>query len=220
MKEASQQTTSGTWQAEELLEQINEETKLGDLRKFAKEIKKDHDLALTLWASGRLLPRLLAILIMDKKQLSAADIDSLTLDIETHKDSDRQQLMDWLLANQLTKDKQKIALIESWADSPFALQRRTYWYYQGRLRWTGKTPPDNTEALLTAIEEQIGEEVPEVQWAMNFTAGWIGVFDERYRQRCVAIGEQTGLYKNQKVAKGCTPNYLPEFIRIESEKRA
>ena len=220
MKEASQQTTSGTWQAEELLEQINEETKLGDLRKFAKEIKKDHDLALTLWASGSLLPRLLAILIMDKKQLSAADIDSLTLDIETHKDSDRQQLMDWLLANQLTKDKQKIALIESWADSPFALQRRTYWYYQGRLRWTGKTPPDNTEALLTAIEEQIGEEVPEVQWAMNFTAGWIGVFDERYRQRCVAIGEQTGLYKNQKVAKGCTPNYLPEFIRIESEKRA
>lgn len=220
MKEASQQTTSGTWQAEELLEQINEETKLGDLRKFAKEIKKDHDLALTLWASGSLLPRLLAILIMDKKQLSAADIDSLTLDIETHKDSDRQQLMDWLLANQLTKDKQKIALMESWADSPFALQRRTYWYYQGRLRWTGKTPPDNTEALLTAIEEQIGEEVPEVQWAMNFTAGWIGVFDERYRQRCVAIGEQTGLYKNQKVAKGCTPNYLPEFIRIESEKRA
>ena len=220
MKEASQQTTSGTWQAEELLEQINEETKLGDLRKFAKEIKKDHDLALTLWASGSLLPRLLAILIMDKKQLSAADIDSLILDIETHKDSDRQQLMDWLLANQLTKDKQKIALIESWADSPFALQRRTYWYYQGRLRWTGKTPPDNTEALLTAIEEQIGEEVPEVQWAMNFTAGWIGVFDERYRQRCVAIGEQTGLYKNQKVAKGCTPNYLPEFIRIESEKRA
>lgn len=220
MKEASQQTTSGTWQAEELLEQINEETKLGDLRKFAKEIKKDHDLALTLWASGSLLPRLLAILIMDKKQLSAADIDSLTLDIETHKDSDRQQLMDWLLANQLTKDKQKIALIESWADSPFALQRRTYWYYQGRLRWTGKTPPDNTEALLTAIEDKIGEEVPEVQWAMNFTAGWIGVFDERYRQRCVAIGEQTGLYKNQKVAKGCTPNYLPEFIRIESEKRA
>ena len=128
--------------------------------------------------------------------------------------------MDWLLANQLTKDKQKIALIESWADSPFALQRRTYWYYQGRLRWTGKTPPDNTEALLTAIEDKIGEEVPEVQWAMNFTAGWIGVFDERYRQRCVAIGEQTGLYKNQKVAKGCTPNYLPEFIRIESEKRA
>ena len=220
MKEASQQTTSGTWQAEELLEQINEETKLGDLRKFAKEIKKDHDLALTLWASGSLLPRLLAILIMDKKQLSAADIDSLTLDIETHKDSDRQQLMDWLLANQLTKDKQKIALIESWADSPFALQRRTYWYYQGRLRWTGKTPPDNTEALLTVIEDKIGEEVPEVQWAMNFTAGWIGVFDERYRQRCVAIGEQTGLYKNQKVAKGCTPNYLPEFIRIESEKRA
>lgn len=127
--------------------------------------------------------------------------------------------MDWLFANQLTKDKQKIALIESWANSPFALQRRTFWYYQGRLRWTGKTPPENTEDLLSLIEATITQEQAEVQWAMNFTAGWIGVFDEQYRDRCIELGKRTGLYKDEKVSKGCTPNYLPDFIRIEYNKR-
>ncbi|RYE49661.1 MAG: hypothetical protein EOP48_20745 [Sphingobacteriales bacterium] len=54
---------------------------------------------------------------------------------------------------------------------------------------------------------------------VNFTAGWIGVYDKQYRKRCIAIGENTGLYKDKMVSKGCTPEYLPEFIRIESEKR-
>lgn len=54
---------------------------------------------------------------------------------------------------------------------------------------------------------------------MNFTAGWIGVYNKELRQRCVDIGERIGLYKGDMVSKGCTPNYLPEFIAIESKKR-
>ncbi|MCH5715522.1 hypothetical protein [Niabella hibiscisoli] len=34
-----------------ILKQIDSRTKLGDLRKMAKEIKKDHSLAMELWAS-------------------------------------------------------------------------------------------------------------------------------------------------------------------------
>ena len=79
---------------------------------------------------------------------------------------------------------------------------------------------DDTEALLEDIEERIMDEEPEVQWAMNFTAGWIGVYDETLRDRCVSLGEETELYKGDFVSKGCTPNYLPEFIRIETDKRA
>ena len=54
---------------------------------------------------------------------------------------------------------------------------------------------------------------------MNFTAGWIGVFDQDYRSQCINIGEKTGLYKDEVVHKGCTPNYLPKFIEIEAVKR-
>ena len=205
--------------AEKILGQINSKTLLGDLRKMAKEIKKDHDLAMELWSSGKFLPRQLAILIMDNKLLSQDLINKLDKDMQEHPLGERNQLMDWLMANQLAKDKKTIVLMESWEKSPSPLQRRIFWYYQARLRWMGQTPPSNTEELLSAIEKRIGSEEPEVQWAMNFTAGWIGVFDKKYRARCVEVGKKTGLYKDQMVSKGCTPDYLPEFIAIESNKR-
>lgn len=205
--------------AEDILLQIESNTMLGNLRKIAKEIKKDHELAMELWSTAAFLPRQLAILIMDKNLLTEDGINKLVEEMQTHNYNERNNLMDWLFANQLTKDKKKIALIESWENSPFALQRRTYWYHQGRLRWTGKTPPNNTEELVTAIEASLTEEEPEVQWAMNFTAGWIGVYDEQYRARLIELGERTGLYKDEFVSKGCTPSYLPEFITMEYNKR-
>ncbi len=205
--------------AQNILAQINSKTKLGDLRKIAKEIKKDHGLAMELWSTGVFLPRQLAILIMDNKVLTQALIDQLDKDMQAHPFNERIQLMDWLMANQLTKDKKTTALIQTWEKSPSALQRRVFWYHQGRLRWMGQDPPDNTADLLSAMEANLMTEAPEVQWAMNFTAGWIGVFDPRYRTRCIALGKSTGLYKDDMVSKGCTPNYLPEFIAIEASKR-
>ncbi|SEJ38902.1 3-methyladenine DNA glycosylase AlkD [Dyadobacter sp. SG02] len=208
-----------TSKAESILAQITPQTKLGDLRNIAKGIKKDHELAMQLWATGRFLPRQLAILIMDNKQLSQELIDRLGEDMKTHQLNERNQLIDWLMANQLLKDKKTIALVEGWENNPSALLRRVFWYYQGRLRWMGQKPAANTAELLARIEANIAREEPEVQWAMNFTAGWIGIFEKQYRDRCVALGEKTGLFKGEKVSKGCTPNYLPEFIAIESGKR-
>lgn len=206
-------------QAENILAQINSKTKLGDLRKIAKEIKKDHELAMELWSTEIFLPRLLAILIMDNKLLSEDLINKLDKNMQSHSFDERIQLMDWLMANQLMKDKKTIALILSWENSASSLQRRSYWYYQARLRWMGQTPPNNTPELLSAMETRINTEDPEVQWAMNFTAGWIGVYEKQYRNRCIVLGEKTGLYKGEMVSKGCTPNYLPEFIAMESNKR-
>lgn len=197
----------------------DDSTKLGDLRKIAKEIKQDHELALELWASEELLPRLLSILIMDKKQLSIQSIDQIVEDIQLHNFEERNQLIDWLMANQLTKDKKIIGLIESWENESSPLKRRVFWYYQARLRWMGNLNHSNTEELLDSIKARILDEPPEVQWAMNYTAAWIGVYDEGKRARCISIGEKTGLYRDEVVAKNCTPSYLPEFIRIEVEKR-
>ncbi|MBT8237573.1 MAG: DNA alkylation repair protein [Croceitalea sp.] len=204
--------------AQQLLSQINENTKLGDLRKMAKDIKINHGLAMELWSTRKFLPRQLAILIMDKKLLSEKVIDQLDADIQKHEFHERTHLMDWLMANQLTKDKKTIGHMESWEKSSSSLKRRIFWYHQARLRWMGNTNHTNTEDLLNAIEARMGEEQPEVQWAMNYTAGQIGKFEERYRARCIAIGENTGLYKDEVVAKGCTPSYLPKFIPIEVAK--
>src|SRR5690606_29604548 len=128
--------------------------RLGELRKIAKEIKRDHALAMELWSTKQFNARLLAILIMNKKQLTEELLDRLDKDMLQHTEEDGNQLMDWLMANQLTKDKKTISLMESWLNSPSSLQRRTFWYYQGRLRWVGQTPPPNSNKLLSFIESQ------------------------------------------------------------------
>lgn len=204
--------------AKTILANINEETKLGDLRKIAKEIKKDHELAMELWSSNQFLPRQLAILIMDKKLLTQELIDQLDADIMNHTGPEQNQLMDWLMANQLSKDKKTIALLDSWKDSPSELQRRSFWYYQGRKRWMGKTDQTDTKELLKDIAANLAKEKPKVQWAMNFTACQIGKWQEEYRDECIAIGEKNGLYKDEIVHKGCTPNYIPGFISVELAK--
>jgi len=205
--------------AQTLLTQINDKTtKLGDIRRMAASIKKDHPLAMELWSSGRYLARQLAILIMDKKLLNQDLVNHLDNDINQHDEIEKLNLIDWLMANQLAKDKKTIALMESWENSPSNLQRRLFWYYQGRLRWVGQTPPPNSEELLSKIEARIESEAPEVQWAMNFTAAQIGIFQKEYRSRCINLGERTGLYKDEMVAKNCTPNYLPQYIAIQVGK--
>ena len=205
--------------AKKIYSQIDDKTtKLGDLRKIAKELKTDHDLAIELWTTGEFLPRQLAILLMYKKLLNQEVIDQLDRDIQSHEYDERIHLMDWLMANQLSKDKKIVSLIESWENSPSPLQRRVFWYYQARLRWMGNTNHSNTEYLLTSIEKNMVDEKPEVQWAMNYTAGQIGKWEEKYRKKCINIGIETGLYKDEVVPRNCTPSYLPKFIPIEVAK--
>lgn len=109
-------------------------------------------------------------------------------------------------------------MIDGWRSSKSYRQRRIYWYHQGRLRWVEQTPPPTTDELMTYLETELENEHPDVQWAMNFTAGQIGVFGSKYRTRCIKLGERTGLYRDEMVAKNCTPNYLPEFIAIQAAK--
>ncbi|MGC3968502.1 MAG: DNA alkylation repair protein [Pirellulales bacterium] len=193
--------------------------KLGDLKAHGKAIKKDHALALELWSTGQYYPRLLATLIFDAKLLAADVIAQLAADMLRHDSAERCQLADWLLANQLAKDKKLVLLLATWEQNPSPLLRRLFWYHQARLRWVGQTPPGNSAALLASLESELADAEPEVQWAMNFCAGQIGVHEPKFRARCIKLGKALGLYKDEHVSKNCTPNYLPEFIRIEVAKR-
>lgn len=205
--------------AQEICGQLDAQNpKMGEVKKVAAAIKKDHDLALELWSTKAFAPRLVAVLIMEKARLDQTLIDSLANDIATHPEEQRDKLSEWLLAHQLMKSTPTLALLQSWQDHTSPVLRRLFWYHQGRLRWTGQTPPANTPELLAALDKTLVTETPEVQWAMNFTAGWIGVHDPQYREQCIKLGERTGLYKGDHVSRGCTPNYLPEFIEIEAAK--
>lgn len=205
--------------AQALIAEIADTPRMGELKKLAKAIKKDHLLATELWSTGAYYPRLLATLLFDKKQLTQQSLEQLAADMLQHDLKERSQLADWLLANQLSKEKALTALMTGWEKHPAPILRRLFWYHQARLRWMGQTPPDNSAHLLEALEKEMANAEPEVQWAMNFCAGQMGVHEAPLRARCIKLGESLGLYKDEHVSKNCTPSYLPEFIRIEVAKR-
>src|SRR5690242_12080931 len=66
--------------------------KLGDIRAIAKKLKTDHELALNLWDTGNVEAQLLAMLIINPKSLSAAELDELT------RSTTCTQVADWLNA--------------------------------------------------------------------------------------------------------------------------
>ncbi len=194
--------------------------KLGEIKRFAKEIKKDHELALELWQVPEVHPRLLSVLIMDKKKLDQEFIEKIIFDLDQHDFNKANQIADWFLANQLMKDKKTISLLQTWQNHKMPILRRLFWYYQARLRWTGRASLNNSLDLLIFLEKNLAKEKPTVQWAMNFCAAQIGIHEVKYQSRCIELGESTGLYQEELAStpKGCTPNYLPEFIKIEFNK--
>ena len=171
--------------ATELVALLQGTVKMGDIKKQAKVIKRDHDVAMELWQTQAFYPRMLATLILDKKQLTQDVIDQLAEDMLQHEVAQCNQLSEWLMANQLMKQQSTQDMLLSWQDTKSPVLRRLFWYHQARLRWAGQTPPDNSEALLALIEEHLATEEEQVQWTMNFCAGWIGIFEPEYRDRCV-----------------------------------
>lgn len=195
-----------------------EDTRMSQIRALAKTIKTDHALALELWSTEHVRSRQLAVLLFDKKKLDEELVDSLCADLAVHPEKHQTNIMEWLMVNQLSKSAAGRRLMESWEHSDLDVQRRTFWYHQARLRWRGKTPPGNTVHLLDALDARLANEVPMVQMMMNFAAGWSGVYEPEHRDRCVALGERTGLYRDEVVPRGCAPQYLPEFIREGAHK--
>ena len=95
--------------------------KMGDIRKLADEIKADHALALELWETENLEARLLAVLLMKPKQLSAEELDRLVR-------SNRQMpVSDWLNSYVVKAHPEKEALRQRWMEESDPMAARAGW---------------------------------------------------------------------------------------------
>lgn len=179
--------------------------RLGDIRKLAKEIKTDHELGLALWETGILDARLLAILIIKPKNLSADEMDRMVRSV------DFAQVADWFNSYVAKNHPEKKALRERWmaADDPWAA--RAGWSLTSER--IGKSPEGlDLSAILDRIESEMRDAAPEVQWTMNFCLAGIGIHFPEHRKRAIAIGETLGIYRDYPVSKGCTSPFAPIWI--------
>ena len=185
---------------------------MGDIRKVAKEIGTNHELALQLWDTQIIEARLLALLILKPKLLSKKQLDTMV------RDAAFVQVFDWLDAYVVRKHADKESLRQEWLKdtNPWAL--RAGWSLTAER--IGKQPEGlDLTALLDRIERELVTASPEAQWTMNNCLAGIGIHHAELRPRALTIGETLGVYRNYPTPKGCTSPFAPLWIN-EMVRRA
>ena len=177
----------------------------GDVRKLAAKIKKDHELAIQLWATGNIDAQFLAILLIKPKDLSKAEVDGMMRSI------DFAQVADWFISYIASKHPDKESLRQGWMADGDPWAARAGWALTSER--ISKSPDGiDLPGLLNRIESDMKEAAPEVQWTMNNCLAGIGIHFPDHRQRALAIGETLGIYRDYPVPKGCTSPFAPIWI--------
>lgn len=180
--------------------------KLGDVRNLAKQIRKDHVLALQLCESGNYEAVILAAMIMEPGLLSREEVEAMI---------GKQQypgLVDELIFKTvaLTPFAKDLAL--TWMESEEEMLGRAGWDLWVSII-SSKNPGEiDYEHLLEVIENQIPDQPYHKQWAMNHCLVTIALNMSEYTQRCILIGEKIGHFDAKPVSKGCTSSYAPDWI--------
>ena len=181
---------------------------MGDLRKVAAKIKRDHALALALWETGNLDARLLAVLVLEPKRLSGAELEGM-VGAATF-----GWLADWLNAYVVKEHPEKELLRQKWMSVKAA---NDSWAARAGWSLTSERIDKSSEgldlpALLDRIEVEMPGAPPETQWTMNNCLAGIGIHFPEHRTRAVAIGERLGILRDYPVSKGCTSPFAPIWI--------
>lgn len=179
--------------------------KLGDLRKVAKKIKTNHALALELWATENFDAQMIAMLIINPKQLTSDKLDTMVRAVKY------TRVADWLNSYVVKLHPDNETLRQKWMKDKNPMAARAGWNLTTQ-RIVKQPDMVDIPALLNRIENEMATAAPEAQWTMNFSLAEIGINHPEYRQRAIAIGEKLGMYRNYPVSKGCTSPFAPIWI--------
>jgi 3-methyladenine DNA glycosylase AlkD len=140
-----------------------------DLRKLAKEIGKDHRLAMDLWRTGIGEARILAAMIDDPDKLTEEQMEEWVKDINSWDVCD-QVCMNLFRKNQLAWEK-----IIDWSEREEEFVKRTAFSLIACLAWHDrKTADDKFLELLPIIVREATDERNFVKKAVNWALRNIG----------------------------------------------
>jgi 3-methyladenine DNA glycosylase AlkD len=177
----------------------------GEVRKLAKAIKTNHELALELWATGNIDARFLATLIIKPKSLSADELDDMVRSLTF------TEVADWLNNYVVKKHADKESLRQAWMETDDLWAARSGWTLTAER--VHKSPEGlDLSGLLDRIEAELVDAAPEPQWTMNICLANIGIYHPKLRKRALAIGNALGVYGDWPEVKGCTSPFAPIWI--------
>lgn len=186
---------------------------MGPLRMLAKQIKRDHALGMALWQTGNFDAMVLGVMLMDPKALTEADFEALLARAYA------PVLVDELTLRPLCESPLAEPFCIIWRQSPEDLRGRAGWNLAVDRVQRGVCSPDERAVLFAEVESGLQTAPAGKQWAMNHCLCMIGIHHDDWVERCLALGERLGVYRDMKVPKGCTSAFAPEWIRVGRAKR-
>ncbi len=192
---------------------------LSKLRGVAKAVKTTpaakQELALQLWASGDTASRLVALLLVFPKRLSADQVDAMVREATTPK------VHDWLVNYVARKSPHLEELRARWTDDADQRVAAAGWDLIGHQVYQ---QPDvlDLPGLLDTIEARMKDAPADLQWSMNNTLAAIGIEHPALRERALAIGERLEVLKDYPTPPNCTspfaPAWITEIVRRNEER--
>jgi 3-methyladenine DNA glycosylase AlkD len=155
------------------------------LRNMAKEIGKDHALALNLWDSGIHEARILAALVADPKQMTEAEMEYWV------KSFDSWDVCDQVCSNLFDKTGLADKKASEWANRPEEFVRRAGFVIMAARSVHDKKAKDETfERYFPLIEKYATDERNFVRKAVNWALRQMGKRNATLNKKCIQISEQ------------------------------
>lgn len=154
----------------------------GDVRKLAKTVGKDNALAHDLWNTGYHEARLLAVLIVDKKQFSLQEAEAFMHDVISW------DLCDHLCKNLLIKLKGYEDLIEKWCDAEATYMKRAAFTLMASAAIHEKNlQKEALDHYLSLIRTYSDDEREHVKKSVSWALREIGKRDFDYQEKAVLL---------------------------------
>ena len=179
--------------------------RLPELRKLAKTIKKDHQLALNLWDTGLHEARLLASLIDDPAQVTEEQINSWT------KDFNSWDICDQVCGNLFDRTPFAMSKALEFSVHEAEFIKRAGFVLMAEYAVHNKTAPnDSFIALMPIIEREAWDNRNFVKKAVNWALRQIGKRNDVLK--VIAIQTARNILKqDHKAAKWIASNALAEL---------
>ncbi|WP_426244671.1 DNA alkylation repair protein [Nocardioides sp. LHG3406-4] len=178
---------------------------LGKLRKLAKRLKTQQELARQLWDTDDTAARLLAILVCRPKSFERDELDSMLRQARVPK------VHDWLVSYVAKKSPHTEELRLAWFTDPDPVVASAGWALTTDR--VAKNPEGiDLAGLLDIIEAQMKDAPDRLQWAMNSCLARIGIDHAEHRARAIDIGERLRVLEDYPTPPNCTSPFAPVWI--------
>lgn len=185
-----------------------------NLGKLAKQIKKDHGMALELWATGNADARNLACMIADPAQATPAQLDVWIGDLENG-------FLCWTLVKFLCATRVAKAKAKEWIKSDSEWIACTGWMMIASLAQSGDAFTDKElEAHLKTIEKSIHTAKNKVRDTMNSALIAIGIRNDDLQAKAMAAAKRIGKVEVNHGETGCKTPDAASYILKTVKHRA